>query len=121
MWRIEENRPIWVQLTELLSEQIIAGRYGPGERMPSVRDLAAEAGVNPNTMQRAMAELEAMGLAQTNRTAGRVVTEDMEIIAQKRKETAGKQIQEFIRRMRNLGLSSEDILAAVEEEISKEG
>ena len=121
VWRIEENRPIWVQLTEQLAEQIIAGRYGPGERMPSVRELAAEAGVNPNTMQRAMAELEAMGLAQTNRTAGRVVTEDMEIIAQKRKETAGKQIQEFIRRMRNLGLSSEDILAAVEEEISKEG
>ena len=53
MWRIDENRPIWVQLTEQLTEQIIAGRYEPGERMPSVRDLAAEAGVNPNTMQRA--------------------------------------------------------------------
>ena len=69
MWRIDENRPIWVQLTEQLTEQIIAGRYEPGERMPSVRDLAAEAGVNPNTMQRAMAELEAMGLGIPKVTA----------------------------------------------------
>ena len=64
MWRLMRIGPIWVQLTEQLTEQIIAGRYEPGERMPSVRDLAAEAGVNPNTMQRAMAELEAMGLAR---------------------------------------------------------
>ena len=116
MWRIDENRPIWVQLTEQLTEQIIAGRYEPGERMPSVRDLAAEAGVNPNTMQRAMA-----GLAQTNRTAGRVVTEDMERIEQMRRETAGKQVQEFIQKMRNLGLSSGDIMEAVEKQIKKEG
>ena len=121
MWRIDENRPIWGQLTEQLTEQIIAGRYEPGERMPSVRDLAAEAGVNPNTMQRAMAELEAMGLAQTNRTAGRVVTEDMERIEQMRRETAGKQVQEFIQKMRNLGLSSGDIMEAVEKQIKKEG
>ena len=121
MWRIDENRPIWVQLTEQLTEQIIAGRYEPGERMPSVRDLAAEAGVNPNTMQRAMAELEAMGLAQTNRTAGRVVTEDMERIEQMRRETAGKQVREFIQKMRNLGLSSGYIMEAVEKQIKKEG
>lgn len=62
------------------ASQIAAGVYGPGERLPSVRELAAEAGVNPNTMQRAMADLESRGLAVANRTAGRCVTNDMETI-----------------------------------------
>ena len=70
-WKLTDDRPIWSQLSDLVASQIAAGVYGPGERLPSVRELAAEAGVNPNTMQRAMADLESRGLAVANRTAGR--------------------------------------------------
>lgn len=73
-WKLTDDRPIWSQLSDLVASQIAAGVYGPGERLPSVRELAAEAGVNPNTMQRAMADLESRGLAVANRTAGRCVT-----------------------------------------------
>ena len=79
-WKLTDDRPIWSQLSDLVASQIAAGVYGPGERLPSVRELAAEAGVNPNTMQRAMADLESRGLAVANRTAGRCVTNDMETI-----------------------------------------
>ena len=65
-WKLTDDRPIWSQLSDLVASQIAAGVYGPGERLPSVRELAAEAGVNPNTMQRAMADLESRGLAVAN-------------------------------------------------------
>ena len=80
-FRIRDARPIWQQLTEQMTERIVTGVYDAGTRFPSVRELAAEAGVNPNTMQRAMAALESDGLVVTNRTAGRMVTEDVTIVA----------------------------------------
>ena len=70
-WQFTEDRPIWQQLTDQLALRILKGEYPPGERLPGVRELAAQAGVNPNTMQRAMAQLEADGLAVGSRTAGR--------------------------------------------------
>ena len=69
-WQFTEDRPIWQQLTDQLALRILKGEYPPGERLPGVRELAAQAGVNPNTMQRAMAQLEADGLAVGSRTAG---------------------------------------------------
>ena len=78
-WKLEDDRPIWTQLTEQLKRRIIAGVYPPGSKLPPVRELAAEAGVNPNTMQRALAQLEQDGLARADRTAGRLVTQDAEI------------------------------------------
>ena len=62
-WRFTDDRPIWLQLTEQLTRRIITGVYPPGSRLPPVRELAAQAGVNPNTMQRALAQLEQDGLA----------------------------------------------------------
>lgn len=120
IWNITDDRPIWMQLVEQLTEGIVSGVYAPGSRMPSVRDLAAEAGVNPNTMQRALAELENRGLVQTNRTAGRVVTEEMDMIHQKRRELAETQMRAFLEKMKTLGFSKQEILEIVGEELHKE-
>ena len=77
-WQFKNDAPIYTQLIEQIKVGIVTNVFPPGERLPSVRDLAAEAGVNPNTMQRAMAELERQGLVYSQRTSGRMVTEDKE-------------------------------------------
>ena len=74
--RFDMSRPIYAQIVERLKAKILAGVYPPGGHLDSVRDMAAAAGVNPNTMQRALAQLEAEGLVYTERTTGRFVTED---------------------------------------------
>lgn len=76
-WKIDDGRPIWTQLKEQMIKRIVSGTYSSGEKLPSVRDLAGEAGVNPNTMQRALSALDQDGLTITNRTSGRCVTEDV--------------------------------------------
>ena len=75
-WNLDADKPIYAQLVEIIQMQIISGQYRAGDRLPSVRELAAEASVNPNTMQKALAELERNGLIYTQRTSGRMVTED---------------------------------------------
>ena len=77
-WEFSNDAPIYTQLIQQIKVGIVAGVFPPGERLPSVRELATEAGVNPNTMQRALAELERDGLVYSQRTAGRFVTEDKE-------------------------------------------
>ena len=114
-WKITDDRPIWMQLSEQLSAQIAAGTYGPGERLPSVREFAAQAGVNPNTMQRAMADLESQGLIITNRTAGRCVTQDMEMIKKVRNGQAREQAIRFLEQMGSLGYTREEIKRVLEE------
>ena len=87
-WHFTDDRPIWQQLTEQLTLRILKGEYPPGGKLPAVREIAAQAGVNPNTMQRAMAQLEQDGLAVANRTAGRTVTEDAAVIQAARRARA---------------------------------
>lgn len=89
-WKLTDSRPIWQQLTEQITLRILKGEYPPGGRLPAVRDLAVQAGVNPNTMQRAMAQLEQDGLAVGSRTAGRTVTEDTAVIQAARRKRAGR-------------------------------
>lgn len=115
-WKLDSDRPIYTQILEVIQYQIVAGRYQPGERLPSVRDLAAEAGVNPNTMQRALAELERNELVVTQRTSGRVVTENMEMISEVRNKLAREQIREFIDKMKKLGFEKKEILALLEQD-----
>ena len=79
-WKFTEDRPIWQQLSQQIARQILIGVYPPGSKLPPVRELAAQAGVNPNTMQRALAQLEQAGLAQSNRTSGRLVTQGQGVI-----------------------------------------
>lgn len=104
-WQFTGDRPIYVQLIEQLTQHIVAGVHPAGSRMPSVRELAAEAGVNPNTMQRALAELEREGLVVTNRTAGRQVTEDTVLIGRMRERLADACVADFLRGLETLGFS----------------
>jgi len=112
-WQFRNDMPIYTQLVEQIKTGIVAGEYKPGERIPSVRDMATEAGVNPNTMQRAMAELEREGLVFTHRTSGRQVTEDIELIEKAKLSLAERHIDLFMNAMGELGLSREEILKLI--------
>lgn len=102
-WNLDGDRPIYIQLVEILQSKIIAGEYKPGEKLPSVREFAAEAGANPNTVQRAFANLEQMGLIVTMRTNGRTVADNPDIIRQHGKELADAEVEQFFVRMQELG------------------
>ena len=114
-WELNSDRPIYTQILEKIQMRIISGFYQPGERLPSVRDLAAEASVNPNTMQKAFTELERSGLIQTQRNSGRTVTEDTSMIKQVQTQVALSQVQSFFSTMMELGFNKEEILAFVKE------
>ena len=96
-WKLDNDRPIYAQIVEKIKLRIISGFYQPGSKLPSVRDLALEAGVNPNTMQKAFAELENSGLLITMRTSGRMVTEDEERISMVRETIAQEKIDAFLK------------------------
>lgn len=115
-WDLSGDRPIWLQLTEQLRLGIVTGEYRAGDRLPSVRELAAEAAVNPNTMQRALSELETTGLLSTQRTSGRFVTRDEELIREAGRQMAREETARFLARMENLGLPREEILEFVRRE-----
>ena len=104
-FELQSSRPIWQQLSEQLCRRIVTGVYPPGSRFPTVRDLAAEAGVNPNTMQRALGQLESEGLVITNRTAGRTVTEDVGVLDAMRRRLAAELTEQFFSAMKELGYS----------------
>lgn len=119
-WQFSSDVPIYAQLIAQIQTTIVSGTWPPGERLPSVRDLAAEAGVNPNTMQRAMTELERQGLVYSQRTAGRFVTKDRARIEQARLQCAQRQIQTFLDGMEQLGYTREEIRLLVEQETKGE-
>lgn len=107
-WNLDTDRPIYAQLVDRIKMQIVSGQYPPGGRLPSVRELAAEAAVNPNTMQKAFAELERGGLIVTQRTNGRIVTQDEEQIRNVRENLAAEHVEQFFRQMRELGYTAAD-------------
>ena len=119
-WQLDKNRPIYIQLVEELQSRIVSGAYPPGAKVDSVRDLAAEAAVNPNTMQRALAELEQSGLLRAERTSGRFVTGDEELIAAVRKSLAKEKIEAFVRDMSVLGYRKQDMIILVKETLEGE-
>ena len=119
-WNLDSDRPIYSQILERIQMQIAAGIYEPGEKIPSVRELAADAGVNPNTMQKALAELESRNLVVTLRTSGRVVTEDLNMIRETKNQLAKEQIDDFLKRMKALGFEREDILIMLKKETGGE-
>ena len=116
-WELNSDRPIYTQILEIIQTRIISGIYKPGEKLPSVRELAAQASVNPNTMQKAFAELEKSGLITTQRGSGRSVTEDTIMIEQVQKQIAVLQIKNFFETMKELGYDNDHILKLVEETI----
>lgn len=109
-WILNDDKPIYLQLVERLSKQIVAGSYQPGDKIPSVRDLAAQAGVNPNTMQRALTELERSGLINTNRTSGRSVSEDAQKIQSVREGLAKELVSQFLKEMSELGYAKAEAI-----------
>jgi len=109
-WQMNSDRPIYSQLYDKLLTRIVCGIYKAGNKLPSVRELAVEASVNPNTMQRAFAELEHSGLIVTRRNSGRVVTEDMTKIEAAKHQLALTQVNHFIANMRELGYNDQEIM-----------
>ena len=106
-WKLNPDRPVYMQLIERITTDIIAGIY------PSVRDLAQTAGVNPNTMQKALSEMERTNLVYSQRTSGRFITEDLNMIDNLKTELASEQIKEFLDKMQKIGLSKEDIIGLI--------
>lgn len=118
-WSLNSDRPIYAQIVEKIQMQIVSGFYHPGDRLPSVRELAAEASVNPNTMQKAFAELERSGLIITQRTSGRSVTEDVGMIKGIQRDLARENIKAFFEKMKELGYEEKEIVALIED-VAKE-
>ena len=114
-WNFDGNAPIYTQLVDQIKLGIVSGEWIPGQRVPAVRELAVEAGVNPNTMQRALQELERQGLMFSQRTSGRFVTEDTEMIEDAKRTLANRHITAFIRQMQALGYTRQEIVALLEE------
>ena len=119
-WKLSDDRPIYVQLMETITAAIASGTLAAGSRLPSVREMAAQAGVNPNTMQRALAELERDRLLYSQRTAGRFVTDQSDRITQKRKELAMQQIRIFLSSMKEMGYTSEQTLNLIQQAVKEE-
>ena len=109
-WNFDQNRPIYLQIADRITRRIVSGTYVPGMRLPAVRELALDAGVNPNTMQRALSELERSGMVYSQSTSGRYVTEDQSIIDQARNDLAQRQISQFFSDMEELGYPRTTVL-----------
>lgn len=119
-WNLDSDRPIFLQIVERIQMDIIAGKYTPGDKLPSVRDLAAEAAVNPNTMQKAFQELERTGLVHSQRTSGRFITEDTTMIEDLKTSFANEKIHEFLTLMQQLGFENEQILDMMNRNMKEE-
>ncbi len=106
----DSNRPIYIQLVEQLELYIISGKIPPGSRLPSVRDLALQAKVNPNTMQRALAELEDSKLIYTERTNGKFITTNTKLLNKYYEHFITDKIQNFLAEMSALGFDQKTII-----------
>ena len=112
-WELDSKRSIYGQLVDVIIRRIVTGVYPAGSKLDSVRDLAAEAGVNPNTMQRALVELERTGIIYTQRTSGKYVTEDQKMIEDMRVKMGSDAVERLLKEMSELGFGKEDILEMV--------
>ena len=119
-WSIDNNKPVYIQLVEQLKSKIISGEFNHGDKIDSVRSLAEEAQVNPNTMQKALAELERQGLVFSKRTSGGFVTDDKEMIKSMKEELAGEEIRNLKINLKRLGFSEEEIIDLVISNIKEE-
>lgn len=119
-WNLDSDRPIFLQIIEKIQTNIISGVYKPGDKLPSVRELAAEASVNPNTMQKALSELERTGLVYSQRTSGRFITRDTAMIYELKEKQAREIITSFLSQMSMLGFQKEEAVALISETIREE-
>jgi GntR family transcriptional regulator len=110
-----DDRPIYIQLVEMLRFQIVSGKLKMGERIPSVRELALTAKVNPNTMQKALAELESEGLLFTERTNGKFVTSDVELIEKVKRNLAKEKVKSYLDGMKDIGIEKSEAIKYLQE------
>ena len=114
-FNFDNERPIYIQLVELIRIEIVSGKFKKGERIPSVRELALMMKVNPNTMQKALNELENQKLIYTERTNGKFVTEDEKLIQNIKKELAKEKVNNYLDSMNSIGISFEESLKYLQE------
>ena len=119
-WNLDDSRPIYLQLMERIQHDIISGVYQPGDKLPSVRDLALDAAVNPNTMQKALSELERSGLVYSHRTSGRFITDDSSLLKKIKTDLAQEYISGFLGQMRHLGLDDSETLEMIKQSLGGE-
>lgn len=115
-WHFSTDRPVYIQLAERIARSVLTGEYQPGEQIPSVRQLAMEAAVNPNTVQHAFTELEGGGLIVSRGTLGRFVTEDRAVIEACREQTARRLVRDFVENITQLSVTGQQAIAMIEEE-----
>ena len=111
----DNERPIYIQLVEKLRIEIVSGKLKNGERIPSVRELALTTKVNPNTMQKALVELENEGLIYTERTNGKFVTDNKELIEKIKRKLAEEKVNNYIKDMKNIGITYEESIQYLQE------
>ena len=114
-WHFSNDKPIYSQIIEQIKQLIVSGGFSPGDKLPSVRELAQTACVNPNTMQKAMSELEKDGLLYTLRSSGRFITDDEALIKKIKNELAEAEIENFMQGMSKLGFSVEETINLISE------
>lgn len=114
-WHFSSDRPVYIQIADRITRSVLSGEYKPGEQIPTVRQLALEAAVNPNTVQHAFSDLENEGLIISKGTSGRFVTENKEIIEQSRNKLAKKIVCDFIKNTNSLSLTKEQVISMIEE------
>ncbi|MGN0389582.1 MAG: GntR family transcriptional regulator [Wujia sp.] len=117
-WKFHNEAPIYLQIVETIKLQIAQGILKPGEQIPSVRDLAVTAGVNPNTMQKALAELEREGVLYSQRTAGRFVADSVMSIGNMREELSRKHVEQYVKNMRELGYGDAEMVEVLQRHIT---
>ena len=112
-WNFRNGIPIYTQIIDEMTMRIASGAYKPGDKVPAVRELAMDAGVNPNTMQRALAELERRGLVYSERTSGRFITKEESVLKDLRDDLARHYFDELTEKLGKIGMDHEDIRSAV--------
>jgi len=117
--QFQSNIPIYIQLVNNFKHRIVSGELDVGSKLESVRDLAISFEVNPNTMQRALAELERDGLVFTERTTGRFITKDKELIVKMRETVAQEIIEQFIQQMKSIGFTDREAIELFQKKIGE--
>ena len=112
-YQFTNDKPIYLQLMDVFKVAIVSGELPKGQRLESVRDLAVIAKVNPNTMQKALSELERIGLVRTERTSGRFITDDEELILSMKNEIAEKEITVFLEKMKKMGITKDAVVKLI--------
>ena len=116
-WSFKPGIPVYIQVADILCYNIVSGKYPPGTQIPTVRQIAVEAAINPNTVQHAFSELENRGIIETRGTIGRFVTENTALIEESRRKHAKSVVVNFLRTIEHIGYNKEEIIQLIKEEL----